>query len=169
MSTIKFGSVQIGTSQTASNNFHWRNLLDGLLRLSRGNAGAPITDVMTVNADNSVSFPGGIVGGFTKEYVSAEQVITAGSVITLTHGLGVMPKQVQVTLMCKSAEHGYSVGDETEALRDSTANSYGIQSGRNSTSIRAITSSAGIAVTNAAGNYIAATPANWRLIVRAWA
>lgn len=63
MSTIKFGSVQIGTSQTASNNFHWRNLLDGLLRLSRGNAGSPITDVMRVKADNSVEFPGGVASG----------------------------------------------------------------------------------------------------------
>lgn len=53
-------SVRIGKSGTASNNFTWRNLLDGILRLSRGNAGSPITDVMRVKADNSVEFPGGI-------------------------------------------------------------------------------------------------------------
>lgn len=58
---ITVPSIQVGGSGTASNNFHWRNLLDGLLRLSRGNAGSPITDVMVVNADNSVEFPGGIV------------------------------------------------------------------------------------------------------------
>ena len=52
--------AQIGQSATNSNNFHWRNLLDGLLRLTRGNAGTPITDVMRVKADNSVEFPGGI-------------------------------------------------------------------------------------------------------------
>ncbi len=55
--------MQVGNSGTASNNFHWRNLLDGLLRLSRGNAGSPITDVMRVKADNSVEFPGGIASG----------------------------------------------------------------------------------------------------------
>lgn len=63
MSLLKTGAVQVGQSSTASNNFHWRNLLGGLLRLSRGNAGAPITDVMRVNADNSVEFPGGVASG----------------------------------------------------------------------------------------------------------
>lgn len=55
--------VQVGQSGTASNNFHWRNLLDGVFRLTRGNAGSPFTDVMTVNADNSVSFPGNVASG----------------------------------------------------------------------------------------------------------
>lgn len=63
MSLLKTGAVQVGQSGTASNNFHWRNLLDGLLRLSRGNADAPITDVMRVKADNSVVFPGGVASG----------------------------------------------------------------------------------------------------------
>lgn len=60
MSLVKLATIQVGKSGTASNNFHWRNLLDGLLRLTRGNAGAPITDVMRVKEDNSVEFPGGI-------------------------------------------------------------------------------------------------------------
>lgn len=64
MSLLKVGTAQIGQSGTSSQNFHWRNLLDGLLRLSRGNAGdVSPTDVMRVNADNSVSFPGGVVSG----------------------------------------------------------------------------------------------------------
>lgn len=63
MSLVKLASLQIGKSGTASNNFHWRNLLDGVLRLTRGNAGAPIADVMLVNADNSVSFPGNVASG----------------------------------------------------------------------------------------------------------
>lgn len=63
MSLLKTGAVQVGQSNTASQNFHWRNLLDGLLRLSRGNAGSPITDVMRVRADNSVEFPGGVADG----------------------------------------------------------------------------------------------------------
>lgn len=60
---LQTDGVQVGQSATASNNFTWRNLLDGLLRLSRGNAGSPITDVMLVNADNSVSFPGNVASG----------------------------------------------------------------------------------------------------------
>lgn len=63
MSLVKTGAVQVGQSATASNNFHWRNLLDGVLRLTRGNAGSPIADVMLVKADNSVGFPGGVSSG----------------------------------------------------------------------------------------------------------
>lgn len=63
MSLLKTGAVQVGQSGAASNNFHWRNLLDGLLRLSRGDANTPITDVMRVRADNSVEFPSGVAGG----------------------------------------------------------------------------------------------------------
>ena len=61
--SVKASWFQIGLSGTANLNFHWRNLLDGVLRLTRGNAGAPITDVMLVNADNSVAFPSGVSGG----------------------------------------------------------------------------------------------------------
>lgn len=75
MSLIKTGAVQVGQSNTASNNFHWRNLLDGLLRLSRGNAGSPITDVMRVKADNSVEFPGGVVDPRTPQNLTASRVV----------------------------------------------------------------------------------------------
>lgn len=80
MSLLKLGGIQIGQSNTASNNFHWRNLLDGLLRLSRGNAGSPITDVMRVRADNSVEFPGGVSDGVlgagqTWQNVTASRVL----------------------------------------------------------------------------------------------
>ena len=61
--SVKASWFQIGLSNTANLNFHWRNLLDGVLRLTRGNAGAPTADVMLVNADNSVSFPGNIASG----------------------------------------------------------------------------------------------------------
>lgn len=68
MSLLKTGAVQVGQSGAASNNFHWRNLLDGLLRLSRGNAGdVSPPDVMRVKADNSVEFPGGYTGSADDE------------------------------------------------------------------------------------------------------
>lgn len=68
MSLIKSGKVQVGQSGTSTENFHFRNLLDGLLRVCRGNAEevAP-TEVMVVNADDSVSFPGGYTGSADDE------------------------------------------------------------------------------------------------------
>ena len=82
MSLLKIGAVQVGQSASASNNFHWRNLLDGLLRLSRGNAGAPITDVMRVKADNSVEFPSGVSDPRTLQDVTASRSL--GTVFTNT-------------------------------------------------------------------------------------
>ena len=93
MSLLKTGAVQVGQSGTASNNFHWRNLLDGLLRLSRGNAGdASPTDVMRVKADNSVEFPGGIAGMNFSSLLSANgyQKLPSGLIIQwgITGSLG---------------------------------------------------------------------------------
>lgn len=44
-------------------------------------------------------------------YVSADQSITAGGLLTLAHGLGVPPLLIQRELVCVTAEVGYSVGD----------------------------------------------------------
>lgn len=47
------------------------------------------------------------------EFVSAEQTISAGGSLTIPHGLGAAPDRMpQVWLVCKSAQHGYSVGDK---------------------------------------------------------
>lgn len=83
MSLLKTGAVQVGQSGTASNNFHWRNLLDGLLRLSRGNAGSlpagdNAADVMRVKADNSVEFPSGVADGVLGAG-QTEQAFTIGT------------------------------------------------------------------------------------------
>jgi hypothetical protein len=165
---LQTDGVQVGRSGTASNNFHWRNLLDGLLRLTRGNAGTPITDVMRVKADNSVEFPGGISGGFAKEYVSAEQTITLGAVTSLTHGLGAKPKLVTLSLIFKTADLGYAVDDEIDVRLDANNNSAGASVGRNATTLRLIVGASGMYAHNASGAVVFITPANCRLIVRAW-
>jgi hypothetical protein len=166
-SLVKADAVQVGQSSTASNNFHWRNLLDGLLRLSRGNAGSPITDVMRVKADNSVTFPGGVV-----DYESTEQAITTGGGITLAHTLGAAPRDVSIWAVCKTAEHGFAVGDLVKIQDYDYSGSavYGVQSSVDSTNITLRVANGGINIMNkntSAGS--ALTNANWRLIVRAWA
>lgn len=93
MSLLKTGAVQVGQSGTASNNFHWRNLLDGLLRLSRGNAGdASPTDVMRVKADNSVEFPGGVSSGRAWSDVTASRAVATTYTNTTVNDI-----EVQVT------------------------------------------------------------------------
>lgn len=61
---LSVSALQVGQSGTPSNNFRWRNLLDGLISLSRGNIGDPSpVDVIRVKVDNSVEFPGGVASG----------------------------------------------------------------------------------------------------------
>lgn len=172
--------AQFGQSGTASNNFHWRNMLDGLLRLSRGNAGSlgagdNAADVMRVKADNSVEFPGGIRGGFAKEYTSAEQTITAGGTVNLTHGLGAVPKLIRTELVCKTAESDYVIGDVIEVdlavTPASSLTSTGHVVKKNSTTISVTFGNSATAYfgKSSAGASVTLANANWRLIVRAWA
>lgn len=44
-------------------------------------------------------------------YVSSDQTITAGGLLTLAHGLGQAPKIIMLYLVCATAEAGYAVGD----------------------------------------------------------
>lgn len=48
---------------------------------------------------------------FTSEYVSANQTITSGGLLTLAHGLGAQPKIVFLELICTTADGGFAVDD----------------------------------------------------------
>jgi hypothetical protein len=114
---------------------------------------------------------------FTKEYVSAEQTITAAGLLTLAHGFGSAPKVYSFSLICKTAENGYSIGDvvvvtTTHDLTDTTALNRGVSVVGDSTNIRvrfvnSVNCFSGINFST--GAPVVQTNANWRLIVRAWA
>ena len=103
-----------------------------------------------------------------REYTSAEQTITLGAVTILTHNLGANPKLATLSAICKTAELGYAVGDEIDVRLDANNNSGGASIGRNSTTLRLIVGASGIYAHNASGAIVFITPANWRLIARAW-
>ena len=45
-------------------------------------------------------------------FVSTEQTLTPGALLTIAHGFGGKPKLMNAWLVCKTAENGYSIGDE---------------------------------------------------------
>lgn len=113
---------------------------------------------------------------FTKEYVSAEQAITAGGLLTLTHGLGAVPKLVVAEVVCKTAENGFSVGDvitmPAHQSSSSVLDSYGMSVRRTSTQllIRVGVDGGPITAIRADnGSAVNLTFGNWRLILRAFA
>lgn len=116
-----------------------------------------------------------LVAIFSKEFVSAEQSITFGGQLSLSHGLGVAPKLVTFELVCETAQLGYSVNDVVDypsaAQVPLSGESIGISVDKTSTSTLVISIGTGGLLlahksTRAVGNI---TAANWRLVARAYA
>lgn len=56
MSLLKANSVQIGQSNTATNNFTLTAAAqDGTIKLARGNSGATTSDILTINSSGAIS------------------------------------------------------------------------------------------------------------------
>jgi hypothetical protein len=56
----------------------------------------------------------------TQKYESAQQSLSNGGLITLSHGLGVEPKIIDLYLICTSSDSGYSAGDKINANMNSS-------------------------------------------------
>ncbi len=112
---------------------------------------------------------------FTKEYVSAEQTITAAGLLNLSHDLGVKPKHVALFLKCVLADQGYSAGQETQIGwgPQDAGGSWGANYTATSSviSLRIGATGRGFIVINMSTGVMSdlTSTANWRLIVRAWA
>ena len=86
----------------------------------------------TINGD------GGGLTNLAQKFVSIEYPLTNVSYsISTNHGLSVTPQSVRWVLVCKTAELGYSVGDEVsaEALVASADNSRHVVEGANATKV----------------------------------
>lgn len=109
----------------------------------------------------------------TTAYESAEQTITAGGLLTLAHGLGAKPTRIRIYFVCKTAELGYSVGDEIELgdrQNSGGASGYGTVYKADATSIYVRMGSAivGLLLNWSTGVQAQITNANWKIIVKAW-
>lgn len=110
----------------------------------------------------------------TEYFQSSELTITNGGKTTVAHGLSQKPKLIKTTVICKTAENGYAVGDEAEVFTNTTTGGVdmGILSSFNSTNISVRVGEYGFSVFNdvgEAGQDLPATNSRWRIIVRAWA
>lgn len=115
-----------------------------------------------------------VVGGvISKQYRSPDQVITAATTITMSHGLGAAPKLVMAYLRCVTASSGLQVGDIALAPMDITPNE-----GNGSKGCRVSVNQTTITVTFASGASTAGGDgepfreylrANFRLFIEAFA
>lgn len=126
-----------------------------------GNATGGVPAEGVINASryliNGSEFP------VKETFLSTNQTITAGGLITVAHGLTGIPRLISLQLYCSTAEHGWSIGDVmyidrlVGATYADTTNVY----------VRVL--STGISIVNkGTGAGATITAANWRMIVRAY-
>jgi hypothetical protein len=110
----------------------------------------------------------------TNEYASAPQTITSGSLLTLTHGLGVEPRFFDLYLVCVSADAGWSVGEKVNANMNSSTSGTTIFNTYSFTSSQIFfryssNSIVFIGANKTSGSHSVLINSSWNLVVRAYA
>ena len=105
-------------------------------------------------------------------FTSTEQTVTVDTVLNVAHGLGVLPKLVQVALRCKSADLGYSVNDEVLAGGwglNGTGPDSGVIMQMDTTNVTIVQGSSATLISQSTLNAGNIDPTKWKWVVRAWA
>jgi len=107
-------------------------------------------------------------------YVSTDQTITSGGLLTLAHGLGVQPKMVMIELVCVTAENGFAISDVImvgyAATTSGTNRNNAIYYDATNINVRFSNEANCFTYANrTTGNAVSLTNANWNLRVRAFA
>lgn len=110
----------------------------------------------------------------TKQFLSTQQAFVNGGLVSVSHGLGVMPKIVMGELVCLVAENGWQVGDvqviSLSPDNDDATVVVGFAVRKDAVSIYArcgVSGPYGVNI-NTGANAVP-TAANWRLVLRAFA
>lgn len=106
-------------------------------------------------------------------FESSEITLNTGAQGTVSHGLGAMPKRIDLVIRCKIAEFGFAVGDEYSMVPNhDTGGDHGIAAYRNATTIGYIFSNNAIQIYQntgiTTGQSTNLTPGSWKLVLRAW-
>jgi hypothetical protein len=108
-------------------------------------------------------------------YDSGNQTITTSGSLTLAHGLGAVPTLLQYTLVCQTAEAGYSINDvvhisaPSQQISTTTTRGASIVVDATNISIRFCNSTDVFEVVRKdTGASFQLTNGNWRFVVRAW-
>lgn len=100
---------------------------------------------------------------------SSETAIAAGTVYTFNHDLGVIPDLLKAELVCKTADHGFTVGSRIEIAFTADSNA-GIAALKTATQVFVRIGSAGPGFYIAGAGFTSAAldVADWNMIVRAF-
>lgn len=168
----KFSSADGTTvvSRIALNN-------DGLVNVTVGpftiGSTAEITEILDEDDMSSDSATALVTQQSVKAYAgtwfeSAEVAIpTSLTTTTTAHSFGVVPRYWSAALRCKSAEHGYVVGDEIPLTMNNDLLVGQIIVYANATVFGVTMQTAIFALNKTNGNRVTLTPSSWRVVFRA--
>ena len=107
---------------------------------------------------------------FSKQFISSPTSFTLGSGNSFAHGFGSIPKLVFAYFVCKTAEHGYSIGDTLNSHWHNDAGIRGVSISTDATNIDVrIGAAANIIPVKGTGGTATLNVANWDYVVSAWA
>jgi hypothetical protein len=109
----------------------------------------------------------------TEKFTSAQQTITSAGALVLAHGLGVVPKLIQLTLVNQTAEAGYTAGEVITTDFNSASATFRINTAKlDATNINfrfTVTANCFVAANATTGVDTLLTNANWKLVIGAFA
>lgn len=81
--------------------------------ISGDTSGSVTLSAPAVAGSTTLTLPttNGELGLAKTRFVSTAQTITSGGLLTITHGLGAVPYNVMISVVCTTANNGYAVGD----------------------------------------------------------
>ena len=106
--------------------------------------------------------------GFSEMFESSELAIGTNAEASAAHGLGAVPVLKQGIIRCKTAELGYSIGDEVVAFTDNNAGGATAYIGADATNIFYTVDEAINVVNRSTFALTGITMASWKIVLRAW-
>jgi hypothetical protein len=172
LSSSGTGSISVRTRANGVTQFQVLDTVSATrnITVTGSNGGNPT--ISTTAGSLAITPDTTIAGGLNPNFTSAETAIGAApSNTTVSHGLSAVPRMFEVALRNKTAELGFSIGDEIKL----GVSGSGSDGGADFT-IYADSSVVGIIQTNLSVTVIrkdtqvsaAITTGNWKYVVRAW-
>ena len=113
------------------------------------------------------------VSVFTKSFESAEQDIPAANaaVLTISHGLGEIPKLMEMVYRCKTNDNGWIAGDEivTYSQSDSGLGDWAVVKNSAEVKFRGVSSQRKFAHGTSSNTAFSPASPNWKIVFRAYA
>lgn len=133
-----------------------------------------MTDIETANVTptGTWNFTGATVTGLLStnpDFESAEQTVTADTLLTVAHSLSEVPGLWHVILRCDSADLNYTAGDEIQWEYSANSADQGFTVGADATNIVIVQGvNMPVFFDKVSFNGAAGTASKWKWVIKAW-